>query len=477
MKKLHKYLIIIGVSLLAVLFIAEKDIFIKRRYVTWNSEKPLVWNDFIGYPLILSKYGAAISSSFTCEFLNDSVNVIYAPTIMKSHHSWVLPHQKENGYALRHEQYHFNISEAIARTFRQALLSTSPNALNESYIKTLHKQFLYKLNIMQNWYDNQSDHSLILERQLDWEYLVDSMLVVSQYYANPYLHLNYTKSKQSSEFYNEIKVDAFNKIIGRHPVDSNIAKRSKCYKFTYDNGDLVCVEYRNRNKLERDPYFNVPIIRINKKDNAEEWIFYNSQNKPMADIKGVYKVLVEIRSNKIIKTYYDRNNNACESKYGVYKLIWELDYKGRRQVGKLYNKADRRIISKDGYYTIHYKYNSNNDIIEYANYDEKKNLLNTRNNIAIFAYTYDAYNNMTSVSSFNQDKKLVSHQDRVATAYYCYDTLGNICLEYFKDICDKVIVDGLGKAYHYYSYDKYSNCIDIRSYGLNKNLIMVISKN
>ena len=132
MKKSHKYLIIISSCFLLLLTILERDIFIKKEIINWSAEKPITWKNFKGYPVIFTKYGAAILSYFNYDLLcEDSIRSFKAETFMYANHSWALKSMKENEELLRHEQYHFNISEVIARKFRKKISELSAEEIKE----------------------------------------------------------------------------------------------------------------------------------------------------------------------------------------------------------------------------------------------------------------------------------------------------------------------------------------------------------
>jgi hypothetical protein len=77
-------------------------------------------------------------------------------------------------YGLNHEQYHFNITELHARRLNQ-YINEFPD--NDPYSYELRLGSLrIDLNDMQDQYDNETDHSTILDKQRRWEFRIDSLL-------------------------------------------------------------------------------------------------------------------------------------------------------------------------------------------------------------------------------------------------------------------------------------------------------------
>lgn len=469
MTKFHKYLISISSVLFCLLGIIEKDIFIKRENVYWEGSNGLHWNNFRGYPNFLSEFDAAITSHFTYEIVGDNMDTVLVRTVMYPHHSWVKENTKDYKEALRHEQYHFNISEAIARKFRKSLTNLPQSSFDERTIQRIYNQHIGQLEFYQNKYDFDTDHSIIFERQKDWEYIVDSLLNEYSYYVSPIV--TRIKKNKNYTYYRQIDIDGKGKIYGRFPVDSTIALKTDHYKFYYKNNVPVKIEYWDRNKPATDTYFGAHMTKISRNNNITETSFHNQKNEKTTTSKGVHLIKDEYHEKELITSYYDIDGNPCENNLGIHKKVWELDYKKRRYVGTLYNLNNQKITDKEGYCIIKYNYDKNDNISEILNYDYNNKLLNLYNGVAKFSYLYDEQNNITLVQSFDSDLNLTPHEGRTAIANLHYDINGNVIRESYEDKKGKPILDD-NKAISYYTYDEYSNLVEEKYYGLNKNLII-----
>ncbi len=88
--------------------------------IQWDSERKLVWSDFLGKPERRSSFKATTSSKigFDWDIFEDSINVTVSTQFIR-HSSWVADDPTEK--LLAHEQGHFDIAEIISRMIRRDL--------------------------------------------------------------------------------------------------------------------------------------------------------------------------------------------------------------------------------------------------------------------------------------------------------------------------------------------------------------------
>lgn len=141
--------------------------------VTFYEWKQLDWNDFQGLVKPFTGWGAGISSTVYIDF--DSTVLRYrAYAAMNNQLSWTKKKTTDSDYALNHEQYHFNITEYFARKLGRIIDNEGLETENQILPKL--SAIRTELNIMQDQYDDQSDHSLVRDLQRKWEFRIDSML-------------------------------------------------------------------------------------------------------------------------------------------------------------------------------------------------------------------------------------------------------------------------------------------------------------
>ncbi|MEQ9303287.1 MAG: hypothetical protein RJQ14_05170, partial [Marinoscillum sp.] len=125
-----------------------------------------------GIPKPFSGYGAAISSNVYLEF--DSIAQKYfAYAGQNNQQSW-RKMEDLDGYGLNHEQYHFNITEFYARELNR-FITENPSASTEQ-LKNKHDALRNELRVMQEMYDDETDHSLNQDIQRLWEFRIDTLL-------------------------------------------------------------------------------------------------------------------------------------------------------------------------------------------------------------------------------------------------------------------------------------------------------------
>jgi hypothetical protein len=168
-------------------------------------EGSLTWNDFLGTPtsqpgnaLISQRVNYLYESSSFCEN-NDTqkectvtIEGIIAYAEMNTQQSWVRDGY-ETAHRLNHEQKHFDITEYYARKSQQALnpligaeeirIATTSSeaknlaseALNQLIINTLEPLDVQRDN-MQDTYDDETEHSLNIDIQFQWDAKIAQLL-------------------------------------------------------------------------------------------------------------------------------------------------------------------------------------------------------------------------------------------------------------------------------------------------------------
>jgi len=468
---LYKRVIITILSLLVLLGMLEKDFLINRETVYWKSDNSLTWDNFRGYPNYLSKYSAAITSDFDYTFIGDSLDTIKIEAFSQPHHSWVKGSTKDSEYVLRHENYHFNVSELIARKFRKEILELNQASFNKKTVKTIYRKYRNELLSVQNKYDTDTDHGLLIEKQKDWEYLVDSLLNKYALYGRSIVCLNKVDNIDY-KYYRQIEIDPQYNIIGKFAIDSADAQKLEHYCFYYTNKKVSKIEFRNKSMLTKDKFFGASVILIESENDNLEWQFFDSRFEKTFNDDEVHKVRIERNFDKkeITRTNFDNQNNIIIDKSGIAKIIWELDYKKRREVARYYNADNNQITDNDGFYIIKFRYDKDDNVIEKANFNNKNELLEANDEIAFMRYEYDINRNVIQVKSFNSQKESVPYNGFIAESNFTYDLYGNITCESYKKADDSPYFRENRTYVSYYKYDKFLNQLEERHYGTNKNL-------
>jgi hypothetical protein len=145
--------------------------------VTIKRWEQLSWNDFQGIPRPFSSYEAGISSAIYLEY--DSTKGRYVAYAGQNNvQSWAKRSQEEQDYLLNHEQYHFNITELHAQRLNK-YIEENPDGTLQLFLLRL-GSINIDLRRMQRQYDQETNHSLVYDKQRNWEFHIDSLLALQK---------------------------------------------------------------------------------------------------------------------------------------------------------------------------------------------------------------------------------------------------------------------------------------------------------
>ena len=82
--------------------------------------------------------------------------------------SWVLPDSKQDSL-LQHEQLHFDLCELYGRKFRKTLTEQSWSILHfDRQVNELFGKMWNEYRAAQDTYDEETQHGLVRDKQLEW---------------------------------------------------------------------------------------------------------------------------------------------------------------------------------------------------------------------------------------------------------------------------------------------------------------------
>ncbi len=142
--------------------------------MTWNETRKLTWADFKADPSLKSDAVALTASGITFGYSvkTSGKRIISFSTSVEAHFypnkSWYLK-DKSDAHILGHEQLHFDITELYVRKFREQLTRLQVNQNVKDQMNRLHITINEALNETQKRYDAQSNHSINIEMQKQWE--------------------------------------------------------------------------------------------------------------------------------------------------------------------------------------------------------------------------------------------------------------------------------------------------------------------
>lgn len=167
-------------------FATDSRVIIKPFYVkpaidtVYYQQRKVNWSDFNGPIRRGNQYGAAIFTSFGFDSkLSVENNIITAEITPKvytdKNMSWAKSEVK-TPYALAHEQLHFDICYLNTLRYLQKIKTLKENSRDDliSRIQYEYLEFYKTTHTMQAQYDDETNHSLVKQKQREWEEKIKS---------------------------------------------------------------------------------------------------------------------------------------------------------------------------------------------------------------------------------------------------------------------------------------------------------------
>jgi hypothetical protein len=149
---------------------------------SWHENHKLKWADFKGEPDENSNAAAVTASGITFSYSikkNSVRGVTGFKTKVFAHfypeHSWCKKELIDENI-LKHEQFHFNITELNVRYLRENISKLKVTNNIAKALDKVHKQANTDLEIMQNSYDTDSNYSIDRIGQQKWIAFVNKEL-------------------------------------------------------------------------------------------------------------------------------------------------------------------------------------------------------------------------------------------------------------------------------------------------------------
>ncbi|MGK0386126.1 MAG: hypothetical protein ACI849_000733 [Patiriisocius sp.] len=147
-----------------------------KEKVAWEEGSKLSWSMFKGSPENLSGFVAStnsgISVSFSVATRDGKVRVNYeVQSYFYPNNSWY-KRGHVNAYVLAHEQTHFDISELFSRKLKQEFSVITKDKNFQSKAEKVYQQNEQERVVMQQLFDEESDHSRDSEQEEAWEAFV-----------------------------------------------------------------------------------------------------------------------------------------------------------------------------------------------------------------------------------------------------------------------------------------------------------------
>jgi hypothetical protein len=150
--------------------------------IPWETNKRLVWDDFLCEPRLGTDAVASTSTSLgIAHQLTDGQLKYHITCYFNKEKSWGL---MKTDYILAHEQGHFDITEIFARRLNEALQNYQFNKRTfKRDISEIYQSIVSQKEEYQKTYDAESDHSRNRKNQYDWLERIEILLAETAPYS------------------------------------------------------------------------------------------------------------------------------------------------------------------------------------------------------------------------------------------------------------------------------------------------------
>lgn len=193
-RKFIKYnLCVLLISFFIVLTLSHTNYLNYESPIPYKKINSITFKNFRGLELFKkelygSKYFAYVVTNIDYHINKDSLKV---ESFFYPSRSFVYNKNSNSEDLLRHELYHFKITELYARKAKKEISETKN--ITDSYIDSIIKSAKLKEQKYQAKYDYDTYHSYVFKEQKKYERNIDSLLYLLKMYKNPTIKINEKK--------------------------------------------------------------------------------------------------------------------------------------------------------------------------------------------------------------------------------------------------------------------------------------------
>jgi len=219
-------------------------------------------------------------------------------------------------------------------------------------------------------------------------------------------------------------------IKGINPITKEQSLNQPHYIFSYsENGKLSEILNKSYHVQKRHPLTNFGAFKVtfSYKGNQETRLFFDVNNQPMANIKGVFKEVYSF-DNKGFKhkaSFYNKEDKPMESRWKIANYQWFQ--KDNWVIENRFNlKKEKQLLSPYFHFaTTAIEYDALGNPYKHFNLNEKLEVINNKDGIAYYQDSYNEQGLHIKYAYYNKDTKIINNQWAFAYAIKNYDQLGN----------------------------------------------------
>jgi len=254
-----------------------------------------------------------------------------------------------------------------------------------------------------------------------------------------------TQASSTNKYFGNIRynhVSPHVDIKGVNPLTQQQSSTQPHYIFTYDaNGKLSQITDKSYQVQKRHHLTNFGAFKVtfNYSNNQETRLFFDVNNQPIANIKGVFKevYLFDKEGFKHQLNFYNKENKPMESRWKIANYKWFK--KDNWVVENRFNlkKEKQSLAPHFPFDTTAIEYDGLGNPYKHFNLNEKLTVTNNKDGVAYYQDSYNEQGLHIKYAYYNENETMINNQWAFAYAIKNYDQIGNYLHATKYDISDK----------------------------------------
>lgn len=183
--RINVVVLLIGLTLSGIAVLYDVNYLKYKRPMDYSQWKQITWSDFRA----IKRPRQTLQGMSSFAFITSEIKIqrysdrVIVTTLFHPARSYTFSEQSAGQDLLKHELYHFHISEYVAREIRQ--MFSTPNMKDVEFVNS----YLQREDSLQAQYDEETAHGYLLGQQRKWQDKIDSCLNSLRNYSNPEVKL------------------------------------------------------------------------------------------------------------------------------------------------------------------------------------------------------------------------------------------------------------------------------------------------
>lgn len=472
--KRFKWFIPITILVVTIFVGRQESWFKENNRLHWEHRRQLTIDDFRGYADYFTHYDAAISSTIDYETDDEgSITAVYA--VCNTGYTWVNPWDKDGYFLLQHEQYHFNVTEVVARMARKELYwAIQSGATNDELIQIIvdHRN---KKDDLQDQYDTETDHSILSNEQARWQYHIDSLLIeLDAYWTSDILRKH--SPDDSIKYFRNMKLNVNDEPVLTNQLMPSEERYATFYKVTYDSMNrVVTVKSFYRGTPAYDESIGAYGIRYEYASDGFKLTYLGKKDLPYKSTMGAAIVRSKRVGDHYHSYYFDIDDRPTQDDLGTHKVVSKVDRKSRIIEQCYFDLNGKRNLIKGMVSLKQFEYSDELSLPSTIKYFDN-NYRPVENEIGVFSenWTHDAIGNPISFSQQNINGNYVKLSGNAAIKTQKYDELGRLVARSNYDANQNLIEDSEGIARYTWADSRYGSTCRTSYY--NRNNVLTLNE-